>query len=253
MSWHFLQKRVYLLAEVLIYDNLQALRTRVQAFEDGAGVLLKIMREPSQGSHEKRAKDWPATWTAICEEAGQRWIHQSLCGEPSFCRWQTHDFGTRCGDGSQDRKATFPGGGGTPQKSPEGGQQAGKLGDHDEISSLQNPWDAISVADEETGWSVCVNLRYSLEQEEVSSEDICWDGERFVPSSGPTTLGGYCLPDSEMESFLNSRSGMTSRPSTAIHGGAGSMSSPVDSPVRTSAQPAKAPESMGRGRECGST
>lgn len=91
------------------------------------------------------------------------------------------------------------------------------------------------------------------EQEEVSSEAICWDGERFALSSGPTILGGYCLPDSETECSRDSRSGMTSRPSTETHGEAGSMSSPVDSPVRISAQPGKAPESTGQGLECGST
>jgi len=90
-------------------------------------------------------------------------------------------------------------------------------------------------------------------QEEVSSEVICWDGERFAPSSGPTTLGGYCLPDSETGSCLDSRFGMMSKHSTETHGEDESMSSAVDSHARTSAQPAKALESMGRGRECGST
>lgn len=90
-------------------------------------------------------------------------------------------------------------------------------------------------------------------QEGVSSEGISWDGERFVPSSGPTTLGRYCLPDSETESCLDSRFGMMSKHSTEPPGEDESMSSQVDSHARTSAQPAKALESMGRGRECGST
>ncbi len=90
-------------------------------------------------------------------------------------------------------------------------------------------------------------------REEASSEVICWDGERFAPSSGPTTLGGYCLPDSETGSCLDSRFGMMSKHSTETHGEDELMSSAVDSHARTSAQPAKAPESMGRGRECGST
>lgn len=253
MSWHYLQKRVYLLAEVLIYDSLQALQTRVQAIEEGAGVLLKIMREPSQGGHEKRSKDWSTAWAAVCEEAGQRWIHQSLCRKSSFCKWQAHDFGARCGDGGQDRKEAFPWGGGASQKSPEVGQQAGKPGDYDEVRSLQTSWDAISIADEETGWSVCVNLRYSLEQEEVSSEAICWDGERFAPSSGQTTLGRYCLLDSETESCLSSQSGTMSKPSTGVPGLDSWMSSLEDSHARTSAQQARAQESTASGRACGPT
>ena len=89
--------------------------------------------------------------------------------------------------------------------------------------------------------------------EEVSSEDIYWGGERFAPSSGPTTLGRYCLPDSETESSPDFRSGMTCRHSMETLGADGSMSSPVDSLARTSPQPAKELESTARGRECGST
>ena len=99
----------------------------------------------------------------------------------------------------------------------------------------------------------CESLPCLQEQEEVSSEAICWDGERFAPSSGPTILGGYCLPASETESCLGSRSGMMCRPSTATHGEGESMSSLAGSHARTSAQPGKAQESMGQGLECGST
>ena len=90
-------------------------------------------------------------------------------------------------------------------------------------------------------------------QEEVSSEAICWDGERFVPSSGPTILGRYCLPDNETESYLDSQSGMMSKHSTEILGEGESMSSQAGSPARTSAQPEKAQESTASGRGCGST
>jgi hypothetical protein len=89
--------------------------------------------------------------------------------------------------------------------------------------------------------------------EEVSSEAICWDGERFAQSSGQTTLAGYCLPDSETGCCLDSRFGMMSKHSMETHGEDESMSSLAGSPARTSAQPAKALESMGQGRECGST
>lgn len=99
----------------------------------------------------------------------------------------------------------------------------------------------------------CENSPCSLEQEEVSSEAISWDGERFAPSSGPTTLAGYCLPDSETESCLDSRFGMMSKHSTETNGEDESMSSQEDFPARTSAQPARALESMGQGPECGST
>lgn len=99
----------------------------------------------------------------------------------------------------------------------------------------------------------CESLPCLQGQEEVSSEAICWDGEQFVPSSGPTTLGEYCLPDSETGSCLDSRSGMTSKHSTETPGEGESMSSQEDFPARTSAQTARALESMGRGRECGST
>lgn len=89
--------------------------------------------------------------------------------------------------------------------------------------------------------------------EEVSSEAICWDGERFAPSNGQTTLGAYCLPDSEMESCHDSQSGMMCRPLTESRGEGESMSSQADSRVKTSAQPAKAQESTAQGRECGTT
>lgn len=99
----------------------------------------------------------------------------------------------------------------------------------------------------------CESLPCLQGQEEVSSEGISWDGEQFVPSSGPTILGRYCLPDSETGSCLDSRFGMMSKHSTETLGEGESMSSQEDFPARTSAQPAKALESTERGRECGST
>ena len=87
--------------------------------------------------------------------------------------------------------------------------------------------------------------------EEVSSEAICWGGERFAPSNGLTTLAGYCLPDSETESCHDSQSGMTCRHSMGILGEAESMSSQVDSLVKTSAQPEKAQESQESEAGCG--
>lgn len=99
----------------------------------------------------------------------------------------------------------------------------------------------------------CVNLLCSQALEEVSSEAICWDGERFAPSNGQTTLGEYCLPDSETESSPDSRSGMMSRHSTEIHGEGESMSSQADSHAKIFPQPEKEQESTGRNPECGIT
>lgn len=99
----------------------------------------------------------------------------------------------------------------------------------------------------------CENSLCSQEQEEVSSEAISWDGERFAPSNGPTILGGYCLPDSETGSCPDSRSGTMCRLSTAISGEAESMSSQADSHARTSAQPAKGQELKALDLECGFT
>ena len=89
--------------------------------------------------------------------------------------------------------------------------------------------------------------------EEVSSGAICWDGKRFVPSNGPTTLAGYCLPDSETESCRDSQYGTMSRPSTEIRGEAVSMSSQGGFLAKTSAQPEKERGSTGKGRGCGFT
>ena len=98
-----------------------------------------------------------------------------------------------------------------------------------------------------------MSWHYLREQEEESSEAICWDGERFVPSNGQTTLGWYCLPDSATESYHDSQSGTMCRPSTASHGEVESMSLAEDSLARTSAQQAREPESTVQDQECGTT
>lgn len=99
----------------------------------------------------------------------------------------------------------------------------------------------------------CESSPCSQGLEEVSSEAICWDGERFVPSNGPTTLGGYCLPDSGTEYCHDSRSGTMCRPSTEIHGEDESMSSAADSLAKTFPQPERALELMVQNLECGIT
>jgi len=97
----------------------------------------------------------------------------------------------------------------------------------------------------------CESLPCLQEQEGVSSEGISWDGERFVPSNGPTTLGGYCLPDSETESCLDSRFGMMSKHSTEILGEDESMSSAVDSRAKTSLLLEREKESKEKNRDYG--
>jgi len=88
------------------------------------------------------------------------------------------------------------------------------------------------------------NLPCSQGQEEVSSEDISWDGEQFVPSKSRTTLDGYCSPDSAMESSHDSRYGMTLRRSTGTPGEGELMWYQGDSPVRT-----YQPQGKGQGLE----
>jgi hypothetical protein len=98
-----------------------------------------------------------------------------------------------------------------------------------------------------------MSWHFLQEQEDVSSEAICWDGEQFAPSSGPTTLGAYCLPVSEMASSPDSLSGTTCRPSMETPGAGASMLSPVGSHARTSAQPARAQGSPESDPGCGRT
>ena len=98
-----------------------------------------------------------------------------------------------------------------------------------------------------------MSWHYLQGQEEVSSEAICWDGERFAPSSGRTTLGRYCLLDSETGSCRDSQSGTMCRPSTASRGADESMSSAADSLAKTFPVLERARESMAKDRGCGRT
>lgn len=87
--------------------------------------------------------------------------------------------------------------------------------------------------------------------EEVSSEAIYWDGERFAPSSGQTTLGKYCLPDSETESCHNSQSGTMCKHLTENLGKAESMSSAADSLAKIFPVLERARESLAKDQGCG--
>ena len=78
-----------------------------------------------------------------------------------------------------------------------------------------------------------MSWHYLQGQEEVSSEDISWDGEQFVPSKSKTTLGEYCLPDNETESYPDSPYGMTLRLLMADDGKIGLMWCQGVFPVRT--------------------
>jgi len=77
------------------------------------------------------------------------------------------------------------------------------------------------------------NSPCSPELVEASSEGISWDGAAFAPSKSKTTLGEYCLPDSETESSRASRSGMTLRRLTGPNGAGELTWYRGDSPVRT--------------------
>ena len=96
-----------------------------------------------------------------------------------------------------------------------------------------------------------MSWHYLQEQEVVSSEDISWDGEQFVQSKSKTTLGEYCLPDSETESFQDSQYGMTLRRSTENPGEAELMWYQGDSPVRTYLPQEKEQEFVVSDLECG--
>ena len=88
-------------------------------------------------------------------------------------------------------------------------------------------------------------------QEEVSSEAICWDGERFVPSKSKTILGVYCSQDSETASCRDSRYGMTLRRLTAPNGEDVLTWFRGDSPVRTYQPPEKAQGWQVADQDCG--
>jgi len=96
-----------------------------------------------------------------------------------------------------------------------------------------------------------MSWHYLQEQEVVSSEDISWDGEQFVQSKSKTTLGEYCLPDSETECFQDSPYGMTLRRSTENPGEAELMWYQGDSPVRTYLPQEKEQEFVVSDLECG--
>ena len=81
-----------------------------------------------------------------------------------------------------------------------------------------------------------MSWHYLQGQEEVSSEAISWDGERFAPSKSKTILGEYCSLGSGTELSPGSRSGTTCVHLMGDHGAVESMLSAADSHVRTSAQ-----------------
>ena len=92
---------------------------------------------------------------------------------------------------------------------------------------------------------------YLQEQEEVSSEGISWDGKQFVPSSEKTTLGEYCLPDSETACCQDSPSGMTCVPFRERLGRDVFRSSAEDFHARTSPSAAQERDWTERNLVCG--
>ena len=96
-----------------------------------------------------------------------------------------------------------------------------------------------------------MSWHYLQDQEEVSSEGVSWDGKQFAPSKSRTTLGKYCLLDSETESSQDSQYGMTLKRSTGDHGEDELMWYQGDSPVRTYLAPEKVQDLPGNDQDCG--
>ena len=96
-----------------------------------------------------------------------------------------------------------------------------------------------------------MSWHYLQEQEEVSSEGISWDGKQFVPSSEKTTLGEYCLPDSETACCQDSPSGMTCVPFRERLGRDVFRSSAEDFHARTSPSAAQERDWTERNLVCG--
>jgi len=96
-----------------------------------------------------------------------------------------------------------------------------------------------------------MSWHYLQEQEEVSSEGISWDGTQFVPLSGKTTLGEYCLPDSGTACCQDSPFGMTCAPSRERLGRGVFRSSAEDFHARTSPSAAQERDWTERNLVCG--
>jgi hypothetical protein len=98
-----------------------------------------------------------------------------------------------------------------------------------------------------------VNSPSSQGLEEASWEGPSLDGAPDALLRLMPTHEASSLQDSGTDACPDSRSGMTSRPSTGDLGAAPSMSSAADFLARTSAQPAREPGSPGRDPVCGAT
>jgi hypothetical protein len=96
-----------------------------------------------------------------------------------------------------------------------------------------------------------MSYTYLLEQGEESSAESFWDIPASVLSRSRNTLEKSYCNASETESCHDSRSGTTYKHSMAGHGAGASMSCVADSPVRTSARPAKVQASKVSGRDSG--
>jgi hypothetical protein len=84
-----------------------------------------------------------------------------------------------------------------------------------------------------------MSWHYLQEQGEESSEACCSGGAPLQPLRSKTTHGEFYSNGKLTESYIDSLSGTTLPHSTDIPGAEKSMSSAVDSPVRTSAAPGK--------------
>ena len=98
-----------------------------------------------------------------------------------------------------------------------------------------------------------MSWHYLREVAGESLEDICLGGEPLPPLKLKTTHAEFYCKGKLMDSYLDSLCGMTFAPLTDTPGEEKSMSSAVDSPVRTSLLQEKEMDSMGSGQDSGHT
>jgi len=96
-----------------------------------------------------------------------------------------------------------------------------------------------------------MSWHYLRELEGESLEDICSGGEPLQPLKSKITHAEFYCNGKLMDSYLDSLSGMTSKPLMENLGQEKSMLSQEDSHAKTSQPQEKAMDLMGKGQECG--
>lgn len=92
---------------------------------------------------------------------------------------------------------------------------------------------------------------YLQGQEEVSSEDYCWDTDPCALLKSTSTIERFCSSDSATESSRDSRSGTTCEPLTGNRGNQESMLFAEGSPAKTSVSLENELVSLAKSRGCG--